>query len=226
MDQLGKLLEQSPGDINVNQLLGRDVGYNFLGKLTRSGLGLAVSPDSGWKTLLDTWSGVDNTQDIISHAKNAKLLREAERLRTAGDFDKLAEITGKIPKSTGLSKFAGAAGIAISAGEGIYNGYQAFTADSSEDKWKYGMSTVGNVGEVMMAAAPFTGAAAPVVAGIGGVLWGANTIYQNRKQIGRGLSWAGDKIAKGYEGAKKAVKEGSKKVLGGIKKAGSWLKPW
>ncbi|WP_380167024.1 hypothetical protein [Kroppenstedtia sanguinis] len=232
-------------DFKVNKWAGKNVGYNFFGRLMRNGIGLALPSDSGWKSALDVWTGVDNTVDVIDRFKDAHYLKLAKHYKDIGDMKKLTEIADKIPKPmSGMSRFLGVAGIGISGGEGVYNTYKAITADSGQETVDYSMKAVGNVGGALMAAAPFTGPAAGWVAGVGALLWGASTVYANRKQIWKGMKWVGGKIGDEFkrrgerlikttkvvgEGIKKTgegIKKAGKVIGSGMKKVGSWLKSW
>lgn len=232
-------------DFKVNNWVGKNIGYNFFGKMIRNGIFLALPSDSGWKTALDVWTNVDNTRDVIDHFKDAKYLKLAKHYKAIGDMKKLAEIADEIPKPmSGLSRFLGVAGIAVSGGEGVYNTYKAFTADTGQETLDYSMKAVGSVGGVLMAAAPLTGPAAGWVAGAGALLWGVSTVYRNRKQIWKGMKWVGGKIGDEFkrrgerlinttklvgEGIKKTgegIKKVGKVIGSGMKKVGSWLKSW
>ncbi|MDR6227063.1 hypothetical protein [Desmospora profundinema] len=221
-------LFENPTNSNINSFARNNIGYNYFGNILRGGLGLAVPSDSGWKTALDTWSGVDTTMGVISTVKDARIFQQAQRLEAAGDVRALAQMADNVPKPmTGLGKFAAWAGVAIGTGEGIYHTYKAFTAETGQERTDAVFGALGGYGGALMAGATLVAAACPPLAiGMavaGGVMWAASTIYANREQIGRGLKWTGDKISQGAKAVGNGVKSAGKKLGNGLKKVGGWF---
>lgn len=90
-------------------------------------------------------------------------------------------------------------------GDGIYNVTKAFQA-APKDKLDYGVKAVGNLGQVLLSAAPLVAACPPLAVGLaiaGGVLWAGSAIYSNRKKIAdaaKGIGKAAKGIAKFAQG--------------------------
>lgn len=138
----------------------------------------------------------------------------------AGGLEKVIELQSKLPKPlTKLNIISAGTSALFSAGEGIYNTYKAITLDDPKQKTDYAWKATGNLGDLLMSTATLVAPACPPAAAgmavVGGVLWGASAIYQNRKAIGRALKAAGQ-----------TVTDLGKKVGNGLKKLGNLFSSW
>lgn len=209
----GRLInEVLKADINPAGWNGNLVAYKYTGGLTRSLLGLVVPSDTYGKVALDTWQGVDYGADINRQFQTYRSLasgaRRAESVsEVARGADAVTDVVNVVRPLSKLTTGLAVAGMVVSGGEGIYNGYKAFQADNTEDKWNYGMKGVGNLGQFMLSAAPLAAGCAPLALGlavVGGALWGISAIYGNRKKIGEAAKWVGNAVKNSPVG--KAVK--------------------
>ncbi|MBM3270616.1 MAG: hypothetical protein FJZ01_23525 [Candidatus Sericytochromatia bacterium] len=127
----------------------------------------------------------------------------------------------KVPVAAPL---AGAAN-ALTGGADLVGGIKHGKAE------KAAVGGANMVGGGLLVASAFAGPAAPLLAGAGGVILLGTTAWKYRKEIGKGLRWAGKRLAKGakvaaapYVAGAKVAAEGAKVVAGGAKAAAGGVK--
>ena len=183
------------------------------------------------------WSGLcEVTEEVAKRAKVEEIVKEiaktgkgwSEMFRKVANklgvpyfvldrfkplVEKLNKLNDVAPWMKGVGKYAGRflPGVDIISG-----GYQLFTADDTFAKVTGGASALSGA---LMLAAPFTGPAAPVVAGVGAAIGAGAAIadlgkmaWDNREAIGNAVSTGVQAVGSAASAAGEAIGNGAKAV--------------